>query len=151
MKTTIVAALTAVSLVAASAAIAQPAPDHHSGGRSAHRHSTHAKPSHAHRHSATAAPCAGGAQGMMGMGGMQRDMSAMMTDMSAMMNSTSDPSMKARMQKMHGQMAGMMANMQKMGGMMGGAMMQGGASERSTPSVAPSPAPEDHSVHHPNQ
>jgi hypothetical protein len=101
MKTIITAALTAVSLVAASAAIAQTAPDHHqSAGRSVHRHSTHSKPSHAHRHSATAAPCANGAQGamgqgMMGMGGgaqgmssMHRDMSAMMTDMGAMMNST---------------------------------------------------------------
>jgi predicted alpha/beta hydrolase family esterase len=90
-------------------------------------------------------------QSMMAMGGMQRDMSAMMTDMSTMMNSTNDPSMKARMQKMRDQMAGMMTNMQKMGGMMCGAMMEGGPNAGSIPSVAPPTAPEDHKGHHPNQ
>ena len=49
MKTTIAAALTAVSLVVASTALAQTAPDHRSGGRSEHRHFSHARPSHAHR------------------------------------------------------------------------------------------------------
>lgn len=139
MKPIITAALTAVSLVATSAAIAHTAPDQQSAGRSVHRHS------------ATAAQCANGAQGAMGQGmidmsSMHKDMSAMMTDMGAMMNSTNDPSMKARMQKMHDQMAGMMANMQNMGGK----MMQGRQNSGSTSSVAPSAAPEDHAAHHPN-
>ena len=67
---------------------------------------------------------------------MQKDMGAMMKDMSAMMSSTTDPSMKERMQKMHDQMGAMMGNMQKMGGgMMGGGMMQGGQNSDSAPST----------------
>jgi hypothetical protein len=89
-------------------------------------------------------------QGMMGPGTMQKDMGAMMAEMSAMMNSTSDPSMKARMQKMHDQMAGMLANMQKMHSGMGGMMTPGGQNSDCTTSVAPSAAPEDHAEHHPN-
>jgi hypothetical protein len=57
--------------------------------------------------------------------------------------------MKARMQRMHVQMAGMMANMQKMSAGMGGMMMQGAQNSGSAPSVAPSPAPKDHAAHHP--
>ena len=83
-------------------------------------------------------------------GSMKNDMSAMMTDMGAMMNSTSDPTMKARMQKMHDQMAGMMANMQKMSSGMGGTMRQGGQNSGSAPSVPPSATTKDHVAHHPN-
>ena len=134
MRTTIATALTAVSLVAASAAVA---------------HQTVQDPP------ATAMPCASGAQGAMGQdmmdrGSMQRDMSAMMAEMSAMMNSTSDPSMKARMQKMHDQMAKMLGHMQKMSGGMGGTMMQGQQNSGCTPSVAPSAAPDDDAARHPN-
>jgi len=46
--------------------------------------------------------------------------------MSAMINGTSDPSMKARMQKMQDQMTAMMVNMQQMNGRMGVMMNQGG-------------------------
>ena len=60
-------------------------------------------------------------------GALQKDMSAMMSDMDAMMKDTSDPALKTRMQKMHGQMAMMMTSMRGMGGgMMGGGMMGGG-------------------------
>jgi hypothetical protein len=45
------------------------------------------------------------------------------TPIGSMMGNTTDPSMKAQMQKMHDQMGAMMSNMQKMGG---GGMMQGG-------------------------
>ena len=87
---------------------------------------------------------------MAGSGSMMNGMSAMMTDMRTMMKRTSDPAMKAKMQKMHDQMAGMMANMQKMSGGMSGMMKQGGQMSGSTPSLAPSAAPKDHAAHHPN-
>ena len=89
-------------------------------------------------------------------GSTKNDMSALMTDMRAMMNSTSDLAMKARMQRMHEQMAGLMAKMQKMsggmsgmGGMTGGTMMLGRPNSGSAPTVAPSTAPKDHAAHHP--
>ena len=85
-------------------------------------------------------------------GAMQKDMGAMMKDMSAMMSSTTDPSMKGRMQKMHDQMGAMMGNMQKMGGgMMGGGMMQGGQNSGSAPSTTPPASSDDHNAHHPAQ
>ena len=82
---------------------------------------------------APAAPNAGMPAGgmnrpmMAGSGSMMNDMGKMMTDMRAMMNGTSDPAMKARMQSMHDQMAGMMANMLKMSEGMGSMMGQGSA------------------------
>jgi len=82
--------------------------------------------------------------------GMQKDMGAMMTDMSAMLKDTSDPALKARMQKMHEQMAAMMINMRKMNGMMDGGMMGGGMmGGKAAPSLTPPAAPEDHAAHHP--
>lgn len=80
---------------------------------------------------------------------MQKGMGGMMTDMSAMMKDTSDPALKARMQKMHEQMAAMMTSMRKMDGMMGGGMM--GGKPAGSPSVTPPAAPEDHAAHHPKQ
>ena len=78
---------------------------------------------------------------------MQKGMGGMMTDMSAMMKDTSDQALKARMQKMHEQMAAMMTYMRKMDCMMGGGMMGGGMmGGKPAPSVA---APEDHADHHP--
>jgi hypothetical protein len=85
------------------------------------------------------------------MGTMQRNMGAMMKDMNVMMTGTTDPTMKARMEKMQDKMSAMMANMQKMGGgMMGGGMMHGGAVQDSAPSTTPSAKPDDHASHHPN-
>ena len=58
----------------------------------------------------------------------KKSMGAMMSNTNGMMESMTDPALKARMQKMHEQMAVMMVNMQKMNGtmgMMGGGMMQG--------------------------
>jgi hypothetical protein len=71
---------------------------------------------------------------------MQKDMGAMMGDMSMMISTAGDASMKARMHKMHDQMASMMANMQKMRS--GGSAMMGGAMHRGpgtgvTPSTPP--------------
>jgi hypothetical protein len=84
------------------------------------------------------------------MGDMQKNMGAMMKDMSAMMGSTTDPSLKAQMQKMHEQMGAMMGNMQTMmgggmmdGGMMGNGMMPGGQNSETAPSPAPSAFPDD--------
>ena len=77
---------------------------------------------------------------------MQKSMGGMMTDMSAMMKDTSDPALKARMQKMHEQMAAMMTNMRKTDGMMTGGMMQG-----KPDAVAPPAKPDDHAAHHPKQ
>ena len=76
---------------------------------------------------------------------MQKGMGGMMTDMSAMMKDTSAPAMKARMQKMHEQMAMMSANMRKMDSMMGGGM------QTKPDGAAPTPpaAPDDHAAHHP--
>jgi len=85
------------------------------------------------------------------MGTMQRNMGAMMKDMNVMMTNTTDPAMKARMEKMQDKMSAMMTNMQKMGGgMMGGGMMQGGAAQGNAPSTTPSAKPDDHASHHPN-
>ncbi|HKQ46029.1 MAG TPA: hypothetical protein VJS47_11605 [Rhizomicrobium sp.] len=89
------------------------------------------------------APGAGMTCPMMGnAAAIRQDMGAMMTDMSAMMKDIHDPAIKARMQKMHEQMATMMANMH---GMHGG-MMRG--SPDSAPAAA---APDDHGAHHPKQ
>ena len=81
---------------------------------------------------------------------LQKGMGGMMTDMSAMMKDIGDPVMKARMQKMHEQMAAMMASMQGMhGGMMGGGMMGGGRMQAKPREAAPPAAPDDHAAHHP--
>ncbi|HJS46149.1 MAG TPA: hypothetical protein VJ753_07085 [Rhizomicrobium sp.] len=78
---------------------------------------------------------------------MMGDVAAIHQDMGAMMKDIHDPAMKARMQKMHEQMATMMAGMHGMhGGMMGGGMMRG--SPDSAPVAA---APDDHAAHHPKQ
>ena len=79
------------------------------------------------------------------MSGMRQNMGAMMTDMGTMMKNTTDPSMKARMQKMHDQMGTMMTQMQQMGGgMMGGNMMQGGQNAPAKPPATP----DNHASHH---
>jgi len=83
---------------------------------------------------------------------LQKGMGGMMTDMDAMMKDAGDPAMKARMQKMHEQMAAMMTSMQGMhGGMMGGGMMGGGGMQAKPREAAPIPpaAPDDHAAHHP--
>lgn len=92
---------------------------------------------------------------------MKTNLSSMMSDLSEMMNQTKDPSMKARMSKLHDQMSAMMTMMQKMGGgmmnggmmkggMMGGGMMQGG--QGSGGAGAPTaPSAGDHQSHHPGQ
>jgi hypothetical protein len=88
-------------------------------------------------------------------GAMQKNMGTMMKDMNVMMAGTSDPAMKARMEKMHGQMAMMMANMKKMGGgmgaMMGGHAMTGGQGAGPPLSAPPPATAEDHDAHHPRQ
>jgi hypothetical protein len=85
-------------------------------------------------------------------GAMQKNMGAMMKNMNAMMAGTSDPAIKARMGKMHGQMATMMASMENMnggmGGMMNGPTMHGGHDAESNPSAPPAAA-NDHDAHHP--
>ena len=97
---------------------------------------------------------------MMGdMSAMQKDMGAMMSDMDGMMKGMSDPSLKARMQKMHDQMAAMMTNMKNMNGgmgmmggnMMGGKMKQGGETPSPAPSAAPPASSKDHQAHHPKE
>jgi len=77
---------------------------------------------------------------------LQKGMGGMMTDMSAMMKDIGDPVMKARMQKMHEQMAAMMTSMQ---GMHGGTMMGGGGMQAKPREAAPPAAPDDHAAHHP--
>jgi len=81
------------------------------------------------------------------MGDMKKNVGTMMMDMSAMMGRTSNPSMKAQMQKMHDQMSAMMENMQKMGG----GMTQGGQKSGDGPTTPASPTAEDHKAHHPDQ
>ena len=117
-----------------------------------------ALPGLADAQTAKPAPAAGMNCPMMD-GSMQKGLGGMMTDLSAMMKDTTDPALKARMQKMHEQMAAMMTNMRKMGGMMGGGMMGGGmmgggmmdGKPAGAPSVTPPATPEDHAAHHPKQ
>ena len=89
------------------------------------------------------------------MGDMQKNMGAMMKDMGAMMSNTSDPALKAQMQKMHEQMSTMMDRMHKMGSdMMGGSMTESSSPKaEQKPETAPTPpvSPEDHKSHHPQQ
>jgi hypothetical protein len=86
---------------------------------------------------------------------MQKNMGMMMENVSAVMGSTSDPSLKARMQNMHDQMASMMGNMQQMNGngaMMGSAMMGGAAMHgRKDPSNKSPATTEGRDSHHPKQ
>jgi hypothetical protein len=105
-------------------------------------------PGLAHAEAAKTAPAAGGMNcPMMGdTASLQKGMGGMMADMSAMMKDVSDPAMKARMQKMHEQMAMMSANMRKMGGgMMGGGM--GGMMQARPDAAAPPAKPDDHAHH----
>lgn len=78
------------------------------------------------------------------MGDMQKNMGAMMKDMSAMISTTSDPALKAKMQKMHEQMSTMME-----------CSMMGSSSPKAEqkPENAPKPpvSPQDHKSHHPQQ
>ena len=81
------------------------------------------------------------------MGAMQKNMGGMMADMSAMTTGMRDPSMKARMEKMHDQMTAMMVNMQKMGG----SAMPRGQTPGSAALATPPASPEEHDAHHPAQ